>query len=574
MQQRSRITFGVASVVIYALLAGCAAAQPAQRTTGAEVDRPNPTPKRIVAAVMVEPNALHRPLIPGAYIIQVGDLADTIVHMSLSTEDERGALRPALAEVVPSLENGAWRLLPDGKMELVWRIRPGAEWHDGAPFTADDLVFTMQICQDPSFPEFRIGAGGAFELVERVAAVDPQTIAVTWKAPFIRADRLFATGLEGFAEPLPRHLLDGALAQSREGFLQLPYWTREYVGLGPYKLREWVEGSHLLLDANSRYVLGRPKIDEMEVRFTTDANTLSANLLAGVVDVTLGTGLSLEQSLEVRDQWREGALEVAAVNFWLVVYPQFVNPNPPVILDVRFRRALLMAIDRQAMADVIQSGLVPIAHSYVRPDEPEYRDVERSVVRYEYDPRRAGQMLEELGYQKGPDGVFVEPSGQRLALEVRATTNPAIHTKTMFPVADYWQRLGVAAEPLVVPVQRASDLEYGATFPGLYVVREPIGPAYLDRFRGAEARLAPRFQGRNISRYQSPELDGLIERYLATIPPAQRVEVMGQIVHHISDQLNAMGLFYDVRTMLVRNGLVNIPAQNSTWNVHEWDLKS
>src|SRR5206468_810478 len=98
-----------------------------------------------------------------------------------------------------------------------------------------------------------------------------------------------------------------------------------------------------------------------------------------------------------------------------------------------FRRALLQAIDRQAMADEIQAGLVPIAHSYVRPGDPFFGGTDAMVVRYDYSPQRAGQMLEELGYAKDADGMFRDPSGQRLALEVRATTNPVIHTKTLFP---------------------------------------------------------------------------------------------------------------------------------------------
>jgi peptide/nickel transport system substrate-binding protein len=261
------------------------------------------------------------------------------------------------------------------------------------------------------------------------------------------------------------------------------------------------------------------------------------------------------------------------VNFWLVIYTQFFNPNPLIITDVRFRRALVHAIDRQAMADEIQAGLVPIAHSYVRPGDPDYEATERSVVRYDYDPRRAGQMIEELGYTRDSDGMFRDASGQRLSLEARATTNPVIHTKSMFPVVDYWQRIGVAAEAQVVPVQRANDIEYSANYPSFAVVRQPIGAAYLDRFRGSEARLPPRYQGRNQSRYMSPELDSLIERYLGTIPLEPRRQLMGEIVHHLSSELNATGLFYDVRTMLVGHRLSNIPAQNSTWNVHEWDVK-
>jgi peptide/nickel transport system substrate-binding protein len=329
-----------------------------------------------------------------------------------------------------------------------------------------------------------------------------------------------------------------------------------------------------MLDANDRYVLGRPKIDEVEVRFVTDANTLSSNLLAGAVDVTLGTGLSLEESLAVRDQWRSGRLESTPVNFWLVIYPQFVNPSPAITADVRFRRALLHAIDRQAMADEIQAGLVPVAHSYVRPGDPFSTGTEARAVRYDYSPQRASQMLGELGYVTNPDGVLRDPSGQRLALEVRATTNPVIHTKTLIPVSDYWQRVGVAAEPVVVPVQRATDVEYSANYPSFYVVRQPIGAAYLDRYKGTEARLPPRYTGRNQSRYNSPELDELIDRLLATIPWDARVQVMGQIVQHVSSELNAMGVFYDVRTMLVSNRVENIPVQNSAWNMHLWNVKN
>jgi peptide/nickel transport system substrate-binding protein len=523
---------------------------------------------------MVEPQALHRPLIPGAYIIQAGDLADYIVHVGLTAVDQQGIRQPVAAEDVPSLENGQLRLLPSGQMEQRWRIRPGTEWHDGTPLTADDLVFTVRVAQDPSLPEFRSGVSGGYEMVERVEAVDPQTVTVTWKQPFIKADRIFASGLEGFAQAIPRHLLERSYLEGRETLLQSPHWNREYVGLGPYKLREWVPGSHLSLEANPRFVLGRPKIDEMEVRFILDANTIGATLLAGALDITLGIGLNLEQNLELRDQWREGSLLVAPVSFWLVVYPQFVNPNPPIVTDVRFRKALIQAIDRQAMADTIMAGLVPVAHSYIKPGDPEDRETERSVVRYDYDVRRAAQGLEELGYARGADGAFRDAAGQRLGFEVRASTNPAIHTKTLFPVADYWQRLGLAAEPFVIPVQLSADREYNAQFPGLYVVRQPIGPDYVDRFLSSEARLPEnRYQGRNISRYMNPEFDALVERYISTIAWGPRMQLLGQVVHHISDQLNAMGLFYDVGTTLVGNRLVNVPASNPTANVHEWEVK-
>ena len=71
----------------------------------------------------------------------------------------------------------------------------------------------------------------------------------------------------------------------------------------------------------------------------------------------------------------------------------------------------------------------------------------------------------------------------------------------------------------------------------------------------------------------NPEFDALIDTYLTTIPAAPRMQVLGQIVHHISDQLNVMGLFYDLRTTLVSNRLEHVSAQHPTWNAHEWNVR-
>src|SRR6185436_16670570 len=105
-------------------------------------------PKRLVAAVMAEPPALIRAFM-GAEVTQVKDIAFNVVNVGMTVVDDAGVRYPALAETVPTLENGLWRVLPDGQMEVVWKIRPGAEWHDGSPLTADDLVFSVQVGQDP-----------------------------------------------------------------------------------------------------------------------------------------------------------------------------------------------------------------------------------------------------------------------------------------------------------------------------------------------------------------------------------------------------------------------------------------
>ena len=85
---------------------------------------------------------------------------------------------------------------------------------------------------------------------------------------------------------------------------------------------------------------------------------------------------------------------------------------------------------------------------------------------------------------------------------------------------------------------------------------------------------ANRFQGQNHSRYMNPEFDRLVDQYLVTLPWEPRMQLMGQIVAHMTDQLNVMGLFYDLRTTLVNNRVQNAGVQVPTWNIHEWELKS
>lgn len=179
--------------------------------------------------------------------------------------DHRDALQPQLAEAVPSVENGRWSLFSDGRMRTTWTIRQTAAWHDDTPFTAEDLIFTARVVQDRELIVFR---NRGMESVESLDATDPRTIVVDWRRPFIYADAMFA---RRFAFPMPKHLLERPYLEDKASFTQHPFWAEEYVGTGAFQLREFVRDSHLLLAANDRYVLGRPRIDEIEVKFIVDS---------------------------------------------------------------------------------------------------------------------------------------------------------------------------------------------------------------------------------------------------------------------------------------------------------------
>jgi ABC-type transport system substrate-binding protein len=206
-------------------------------------------------------------------------------------------------------------------METTWKLRPNVFWHDGAPFSAEDLLFTAAVLRDPRVPEFRTEAN---DWVEGVDAPNASTVIVRWDRPFIWADTFFSHEL---TPPLPRHLLESAYRDDPSSLAQLPYWAEQYVGTGPYRVREWVRGSHALPGANEGYVLGRPKIDVVEVRFIPDSNSRLANVFSGAVELTLGVGFSIEQAIQAREQWRDGRVAIEFLGNWVALYPQLLNPQ-------------------------------------------------------------------------------------------------------------------------------------------------------------------------------------------------------------------------------------------------------
>ncbi|MBM2810887.1 MAG: hypothetical protein HW416_1646 [Chloroflexi bacterium] len=569
------------SILLAMVILGCAGAPGTSsgRSVGSDATdvSTRSAPKRINAAVAGNPVALHKAVQSNLASQTPGvDALEELLDAGMTHLDNQGNLLAQLAETVPSLDNGLWELFADGRMRTTWRIREGARWHDGAPFTAEDLVFTWRVGRDRETPYF--GHPG-YASIESVEATDARTVDVAWSRPFIRADAMFSSHAE-WAVPLPRHILEAPFLQDKEGFGRLPYWTQEYVGSGPFRLRVWEPGSHLLLEAFDGYALGRPVIDEILVKVIQDQNALVANILAGEVELTLGKTLSVEQALRVRERWQEGRVESGLAN-WIVVYPQFLNPSPEALLNVEFRRALVHAVDRQNIVDTLMAGITSVADTFVNPQEAEYRDIEPGIIRYGYDVRRAQELIAGAGYQVGEGGVFRSRTGEPLQIEFRTDGGNDLFEKTLFAVADYWRQAGVGVDTLLVSPQRKDDREYQATFPGFMVTRNPTDLGSLGGYSSANAYVpANNFRsagGVNRSRYMNPEFDGLINVFNATIPPSDRMRIGREIVQHMTDRVTAIGVFYDVEPTMIGSRLTNVSARmkRSTqgWNAIDWGLR-
>src|SRR5438093_3604850 len=403
-----RPVFFVAALL--ALLSACAP------TTGPQSsDRAAPAPRQATKSVTVGVSTdVPAMSIMGTSGIGGGWPALNELHSQGMVTADRDVRRPVprLATEVPSFDNGSMELLADGRMRTVYRLRSDVTWHDGAPFTASDMAFSFEINSDRNLPFL---SREAIQQMESVEAPDDYTVSILWKAPYYQADSL---GLRALW-PHPRHILeDPYRTLDRQAFMNLPYWTNEYVHLGPFRLTEFRPGEFLTFSAYDGFFLGRPKLDRVVVRIVNDKNTLYASTLAGAVDMLMDISLNPDQGFKLKEEWESSGRGLVPIGTGATRFlsPQF-DPQvqqQPAILDPRIRQALAYALDRVAITEVVQAGHGElVANSLLPPGDRNYDAVRDSFVRYVHDPARARMMLTEAGWTPGPDGVLVGPDGRR-----------------------------------------------------------------------------------------------------------------------------------------------------------------
>jgi peptide/nickel transport system substrate-binding protein len=329
----------------------------------------------------------------------------------------------------------------------------------------------------------------------------------------------------------------------------------------------------MVVQANEAFVLGRPKLDEIEVRFLWDTNVILAGILSNAIEMTLGAGMTVEQAMLAKEQWRQGRIEMP-LETMTGLWPQHMTPDPPIVADARFKRALVHALDRPQIVETFLGGLVPPADSFITPDHPDFRTIDPFVAKYPYDTRRAIQLIDEFGYPKEADGTYMDPRGKKLTVEVRTTAHD-LREKLIHVLADYWGKVGVATDAVIIPRQRAQDREYRATSLSFDF---RFNPPEVTRYHSTQVPLPENnYRGNNSARYRSAELDALLDQYVITIPKQERTQVLAQIIKHMTEQLVVLPLFHDAEPMLVGNRILNITPRRGDafpgWNAYEWDVK-
>jgi peptide/nickel transport system substrate-binding protein len=521
---------------------------------------------------------------PRGFGVQIAQIAAIEVEQSMNAyftyRDADLNPQPWLVEKIPSVKDGDWVVKDDGTMEVTWKLRSGIKWHDGRPLTVEDIIFGWQVMSDKDVPAF--GKGDA-QKISRIDKIDERTYKVVWKEPFVFANHgLPALGTT--ARPLPRHILEETFKTDKEKFKNHPYWTKEFIGTGPYKMVEWVPGSHITLEAVPDYFLGKPKIDRVVWKFFTDTNTLVANILSGQVDVTVLPSVGLDQALTIKQQWdRSGDGQVISIPGFGWEWIALNDQRDPKLGGVKIRQALLYAINRRELVEAIFKGLNPVADSWLAPRHPLLTDrVKAQVVTYDYNPQKAADLFAQAGWTKGSDGILTNARGEKFTVSLRTIAGDKMKEDVEAIVADFWKQAGVSIEIDNQPSQLIYDPNH--------LFRFGYPSAFLFNFGGNPNVLAGQYQctdipsdanswsGSNLGNYCSKEYDAAFaaKDINRTLDPAEREEITARLMHVWTSELPLLPLYFKSEVATVRKGVtgVNPSGTNEGWmaTVHQWDV--
>jgi len=566
--------------VVFAMLILACAQQPARPSSGPSGGpvRPQATasqPSRTLRVVIrSEPGS-----VAGTILIPTGITTENqrrIFNASLALLDGDSKPRPYLADSLPALNSDSWRVAADGTMETTFHLKPNLTWQDGTPLTADDFVFARQVYANKNY-----GLAGTVphSVMSEVVAPDPQTVQIRWKEPYPNAAEM---DLEAFA-PLPRHLLQASFEREPENLPNLPFWTSDFVGAGPYRVDNWQPGAFIDAAAFDGHALGKPKIDRLKITWSADFNATLASLVSGDEDMPLDDSIRVDQGLVLEQDW-------TARNAGTVQYrpnlPRFVQvqhraeyANPAVVRDARVRKALAHAIDKSVINDTLFSGKGITTDTLIYPTLDYYAVVDAKAVKYPFDLRASEQLMNEAGLSKDASGAYTLPGGGRINLEVR-NIQSAQNDAERSIIADGWRKAGFEVEENVFTPVQTQDGQVLGTFRSLSITSaaavhegEDVGALTTNSVSRPETH----WFGQNRGGWSNPDFDRAATAFATTLDPDARHQALADAIHALTDDLGVIPLHFNPGVIAWAAGMqgvsVKAPDAVVSWNIHEWTFR-
>ncbi len=446
----------------------------------------------------------------------------------------------------------SWDVSPDG-LRITFHLREGVKWHDGAPFTADDVLFTYKKMIDPKTPT---PYGEDFKQVKSVESPDPRTVVVTYEKTF--APALASWGMH----ILPKHLLE-----KYDDIAKSPLNREHPVGTGPYRFVEWKSGSKVVFEANPDYYEGKPGIPRVIVRVIPDQATQFLELKSGGLDFMTLTPLQYARQTDTVDFRKK---------FNRYRYPSMgytylgLNLSNPIFSDRRIRQAIATAIDRK---QIIQGVLFGLGQEATGPYLPGTWVYNPDVKRFPYDPAKSKAMLAEAGWKDADGDGVLEKDGKKFAFTVLTNAGNESRAKVAAIIQQNLAAVGVKME--IRTLEWAAFIndfvdkkKFDALILGWSITPDP------DQFDiWSSTKTGPKEL--NHVGFKNAEVDRLLEAGRRTFDQAARKKAYDRIQEILAEEQPLVFLYVPEALPAVQvrfKGIEPAPAGIS-WNFIKWRIK-
>lgn len=510
----------------------------------------------LVYGTMEEPDTLN------PYISQMLQSVNTsnLFLSGLTTIDDKMKTAPLLAEKVPTVENGG--ISKDGKT-ITYKLRKGAKWSDGKPFTSADVAFTQGVMTNP---KANVSNRAGYDKVVKVETPDENTVVFRLKSPYAPfVSTLFQWGI------LPKHVL----ANSKD--LNKDPWNRSLnPSLGPFLVKTWKQGQYIEAVRNPKYWGSRPNLDRVLVKFVSDSNAMFAQLKSGDVDWFEYAPSTVASSIAgLSNATLHKTDTLSFENYGLI------NKPGGLLSDKKVRQAVNYAVNVAQIAKTLYPGERQAATT----QHPLSWAFNASLKPYPYDPEKAKQLLDEAGWKDTNNDGVREKGGKRLFLIISTTAGQADREQKEEIIQQDLKKVGIGSEiknyeaaTFFGAYTDGGILATGNCDIGIFTNVAGVDPDNWGLFNGTQIPSAKNPMGQNSLRVNDPEINRLTVAGQSETDAAKRAEIYKQIDKIIMDNaytvLERWWKNYDGVNKRVHNAKPNPTLQGNLWNAAEMWVSS
>lgn len=525
-------------------LAALLAAVPLWLGSGAAVAR-----DQLTIGITQYPATLH----PNIEAMLAKTYVLSMAHRPFTAYDQRWELVCMLCETLPTFENGlAVKTVvphPDkpgetrAGVDLTYTIRAGAAWGDGTPVSTRDVLFTWEVGRHP-----QAGVAGLefYRQLPKVSVHDDRRFTLhfaklTYAYNAINDFRLMPAHLE---RPVYAH---GA-AEYRHRTLYLTAPTTPGLWFGPYRVARATPGAEILLEPNPTWWGDKPAFKRILVKAIENTAALEATILAGGVDMIAGElGLKIDQALGFEK--RHAARFVVTFKPGLVYEHIDLMLDNPALADKRVRRALLHALDRQALTQQLFEGRQAPAKTFVNPLDWVH---DGALPPHAFDPARAKALLAEAGWTPGADGIRRNAEGKTLRLELMTTAGDRNRELVQQALQSMWRQVGIDVPlrnqpPRVFFGETVSRRKFDAMAMFAWV-SAPESVPRSSLHSGHIPSPANNWGGQNYTGFRNAAADDLIERIEVELDRPARQALWHRLQAVYAEELPSLPLYFRAET--------------------------